>query len=92
MSNEREILLTPDEFIDAFFKTPESVEPYYPEPFVSRIIDIKLFCDIRDKYPGVLRKINFELIVVDSGIFKPFKYYRYNPKTDELEELKNVRL
>lgn len=87
MSNERKTLLTPDEFIDAFSKTLESIEPYYPEPMVSRIMDIKLFYDIRDKNPEVLRKINFELIIVDSDMFKPFKYYRYNPKTDELEEI-----
>lgn len=82
-----EILLTPDEFIDAFGKALESTESYYPEPEVSRIMNIKSFYDIRDKYPEVLRKINFELIVVDTGMFKPFKYYRYNIKKDELEEI-----
>lgn len=85
--NKRETLLTPDEFIDSFCKVVESVEPYYPEPMFSRIMDIKLFYDIRNKYPEVLRKINFELLVVDSDMFKPFKYYRYNPETNELEEL-----
>ena len=88
MSNARETLLTPDEFIYSFCKTLESTEPYYPEPMVSGIMDIKLFCNIRDKYPEVLRKINFELIVVDSDMFKPFKYYRYNPETNELEEIR----
>lgn len=88
MSNERKILLTPDEFIDAFSKPPESVEPYYPEPMVARVIDIKSFYDIRDKNLDDLRKINFELIVVDSDMFKPFKYFRYNIKTDELEEIR----
>lgn len=76
-----------NEFIDAFGKALESTEAYYPEPKVSRIMNITLFCDIRDRYPEVLRKINFELIVVDTGMFKPFKYYRYNPKKDELEEI-----
>ena len=88
MSNERKTLLTSDEFIDSFCKALESTKPYYPEPMVSRIMDINLFYDIRDKYPEVLRKINFELIVVDSGMFKPFKYYRYNPETNELEEIR----
>lgn len=69
--------------------TLESLEPYYQEPTASAIIDIKLFYNIRDKYQEVLRKINFELIVVDSDMFKPFIYYKYNPKTNELEELEN---
>lgn len=87
----KEALLTPNEFIDSFCKALESTKPYYPEPMVSRIMDIKLFYDIRDKNPEVLRKINFELIVVDSDLIKPFIYYRYNPKTNGLEKLENEK-
>lgn len=90
MNNRNKRELTPYEFIDALFKPLEGAELRYPEHTKFGIFNIKTFYETRDEFPDFFKGKDYKVIVVDGDWFKqPFKYYRYNSKTNKLEGLEN---